>query len=225
MSVRMAGLWTSRRRLAAFIHSRKLVVVFGEVAERYAKLVSRMTWEDEAYTVTLPDHGVLTVEDAVRRLGLDAATVHAPREVQPEDLCLQRVGTGIVTWSNNPYPDGKEVTDRLGGDGFRHWYLSGDIDGNTTLYARYGDSEGQLRFPEPWVLPFIPWTEQIGPLAHYAEYFAGVYDTWSGDPETWSDNPDVSAVGTCLAVIELESGVRLDEKLRRGPKTYVPMPR
>lgn len=184
-----------------------------------------MPWEDMACTVTLPDYGVLTVDVAVRRLGLDAAILHASREVEPEGLGLQQVGAGVVTWSNNPYPDGKEVTDRLGGEGFRHWYLGNDIEGNTTLYVRYGDSDGQLQFPEPDWVPFIPWTEQIGPLAPYAEKFAAVYDTWSGDPATWSDKPEVSVVGTCLAVIELESGVRLDKEMSRGPKTYVPMPR
>jgi hypothetical protein len=55
--------------------------------------------------------------------------------------------------------------------------------------------------------------------------FAAVYDTWSGDPDTWSDHPEVSAVGTCLAVIELESGVRLDQEIRRGQKIYIPMPK
>ncbi|MET7337868.1 hypothetical protein [Nonomuraea sp. NPDC005650] len=198
--------------------------MFSEVAKRYAELVRRMTWEDLVCTVTLPDHGVMTVEDAVRRLGLDAAILRAAREVEPEDLELQQVGAGVVTWSNNPYPDGKEVTDRLGGEGFRHWYLGNDIEGNTTLYASYGESDGQLRFPEPDWLPFIAWTEQIGPLAPYAEKFAAVYDTWSGEPETWSDNPEVSVLGTCLAVIELESGVRLDKEMSRGPRIYVPMP-
>ncbi|GAA4964482.1 hypothetical protein HD597_003557 [Nonomuraea thailandensis] len=38
-----------------------------------------------ACTVTLPGHGVMTVEDAVRRLGLDAAILRAEREVEPED--------------------------------------------------------------------------------------------------------------------------------------------
>ncbi|WP_327108524.1 helix-turn-helix domain-containing protein [Nonomuraea glycinis] len=42
--------------------------------------------------------------------------------------------------------------------------------------------------------------------------------------DTWSDNPEVSVLGTCLAVIELESGVRLDKEMSRGPRTYVPMP-
>ncbi|MGA4994335.1 hypothetical protein [Nonomuraea bangladeshensis] len=198
--------------------------MFSEIAERYAELVRRMPWEGMACTVTLPDHGVMTVEDAVRRLGLDAAILRAAREVEPSDLELQQAGSGVVTWSNNPYPDGRELTDRLGGQGFRHWYLSDDIEGNTTLYASYGKSSGQLQFPEPDWLPFIPWTEQIGPLAAYADKFAAVYDTWSGAPETWSDNPEVSVLGTCLAVIELESGVRLDEEMSRGPRTYVPMP-
>ena len=111
---------------------------------------------------------------------------------------------------------------RRAAQGFRHWYLNDDIEGNTTLYASYGESNGQLQFPEPDWLPFIPWTEQIGVLAPYAEKFAAVYDTWSAD--TWSDNPEVSVLGTCLAVIELESGVRLDKEMSRGPRTYVPMP-
>ena len=76
---------------------------------------------------------------------------------------------------------------------------------------------GKLQFPEPDWLPFIPWTEQIGVLAPYADKFAAVYDTWS-------DNPEVSVLGTCLAVIELESGVRLDKEMNRSPRTYVPMP-
>ncbi|MFF0769412.1 hypothetical protein ACFYUK_11000 [Nonomuraea wenchangensis] len=198
--------------------------MFSEVAKRYAELVRRMPWEGMACTVTLPDHGVMTVEDAVRRLGLDTAILRAAREVEPNDLELQQAGSGVVTWSNNPYPDGKEMTDRLGGQGFRHWYLSDDIEGNTTLYASYGENNGQLQFPGPDWLPFIPWTEQIGPLAPYADKFAAVYDTWSGAPETWSDNPEVSVLGTCLAVIELESGVRLDKEMSRGPRTYVPMP-
>ncbi|MET8985774.1 hypothetical protein ABZW49_10030 [Nonomuraea wenchangensis] len=198
--------------------------MFSEVAKRYAELVRRMPWEGMACTVTLPDDGVMTVEDAVRRLGLDTAILRAAREVEPNDLELQQAGSGVVTWSNNPYPDGKEMTDRLGGQGFRHWYLSDDIEGNTTLYASYGENNGQLQFPEPDWLPFIPWTEQIGPLTPYADKFAAIYDTWSGAPETWSDNPEVSVLGTCLAVIELESGVRLDKQMSRGPRTYVPMP-
>jgi hypothetical protein len=185
--------------------------VFDEIVRRYAELIDLITWESIAYTVTIPDSGVLTVEDAVRRLRYDPAVLCAPGEVLPDDLALQQVGTGIVTWSNNPYDDGKEVTDRLGGKGFWHWYLAGDIEGNTTMYARYGDSDGQLDFPEPGWIPFTKWTDHLGPLAPYAERFAIVYDT------------EVCTKGTCLAVIELESGVRLDEDLLNGPKVYLPM--
>ncbi|MEV0151980.1 MULTISPECIES: hypothetical protein [unclassified Nonomuraea] len=190
--------------------------MFGEIAKCYGELVHLMTRESVAYTVTVPDYGALTVEDAVRRLGCDAAVVRAPGEVRPDDLALQQVDTGVVTWSNNPYPDGKEVTDRLGGEGFRHWYLAGDIEGNTTMYARYGDSDGQLDFPEPGWIPFTPWTDRLGPLAPYAEIFAAVYDTWSDDPE-------VCIEGTCLAMIELESGVRLNEDVLNSPKVYLPI--
>ncbi|MEU6799151.1 hypothetical protein ABZ907_46310 [Nonomuraea wenchangensis] len=192
--------------------------MFDEIAKRYAQLVSLLTWESVAYTVTVPDYGVLAVKDAVRRLGFDAAVVRAPGEVRPDDLALQQVGAGVVTWSNNPYPDGKEVTDRLGGKGFRHWYLAEDIEGNTTMYARYGDSEGQLDFPEPGWIPFTPWTDRLGPLTPYAEIFAAVYDTW------W-DDPEVCIEGTCLAVIELESGVRLNEDVWKSSKIYLPTSR
>ncbi|OUC95134.1 hypothetical protein [Streptosporangium minutum] len=192
--------------------------MFGEIVARYAELIDLMTWESVAYTVTIPDYGVLTVEDAVCRLGFDAAAMRAPGEAQPDDLAIQQVGTGIVTWSNNPCDDSREVTNRLGGEGFRHWYLAGDIEGNTTMYVRYGDSDGQLDFPEPGWTPFTAWTDHLGPLAPYAGTFAVVYDTWEDDLEMCIE-------GTCLAVIELESGVRLDTGLWNGSKTYLPMSR
>ncbi|NRQ36308.1 hypothetical protein HII36_31405 [Nonomuraea sp. NN258] len=189
---------------------------FGALVRRYALLVDEMTWESIAYTVTVPDSGVLTVADAIRRLGYEAGAVRAAGEVRPGDLGLRQAGRGVITCSDNPYQDAKDVTDRLAGEGFRHWYLAGDIEGNTTLYVRYGDREGRLEFPEPGWIPFTPWTESLGPLAAYEDVFTRLYDTWADDPEMCID-------GTCLAVIERESGVRLDESLWIRPmEVYLP---
>ncbi|MBG0814316.1 hypothetical protein [Planomonospora sp. ID82291] len=109
------------------------------------------------------------------------------------------------------------MTDRLAGDGFRHWRLSFDIEGNTVMYARYGNAEGFLEHPEPGWIPFTHWTDHLGPLSAYTELFLKGYDSEEAEAEV-----DITAV--CLAVIEAESGVRLDHELVDRPHSLLPGP-
>ncbi|WP_055483199.1 hypothetical protein [Sphaerimonospora mesophila] len=183
-----------------------------KIVARYDDMLGLLGLDTFAFTVTVPDSGILTVEDAVRRLGFDpAALLDSGEPHSGHDLSLYQVGTGIVTlnWTN-PYDDLKQVTDRLAGDGFRHWYLSYDIEGNTVIYARYGETEGCLEYPEPGWFPFTPPTDYFGPLRHYSELLLSAYDTEEAEAQV-----DVNAA--CLAVIEAESGVRFDEGLLDSP--------
>lgn len=183
-----------------------------EIVARYDDMLDFLGLDTFAYTVTMPDSGILTVEDAVRCLAFDSAALLGPGEPgSGHVLSLYQVGTGIVTlnWSN-PYDDLKQVTDRLAGDGFRHWYLSFDIEGNTVMYARYGEAEGGLEHPEPGWIPFTHWTDHLGPLTPYSELLISAYDSEEAEAQV-----DVTAA--CLAVIETESGVRFDEGLLDSP--------
>jgi hypothetical protein len=191
-----------------------------EIVARYEDMLDRLGLDTFAYTVTIPDAGVLTIEDAVRRL---ESAVAALQEIEKPygsgALSLHQVGTGIVTldWTN-PGDDRKRVTDQLAGDGFRHWYVAFDIEGNTTAYVRYGETEGILEHPEPVSLPFTNWTDHLGPLSSYTELLVAGYDSEESEAEV-----DITAA--CLAVIEAESGVRLDEELINRPHSVLPITR
>ncbi|MEU7738942.1 hypothetical protein [Nonomuraea sp. NPDC049158] len=185
------------------------------LVEKYEEILNALTLDAFAYTVTIPDSGQLAPAEAIHRLQLDPAALRTPEHVQPDDLTLIAVGDAIVTLDAvNPGPDRKEATDRLAGQGFRHWYLADDIEGNTTLYARYGDAEGEVRFPEPLAIPFTPWTDFLGPLTPYAPLLAPLYD-------------DIEEVGNvnaiCMAIIEHESGVRFNKELLERPRLFLPI--
>ncbi|MEV5413471.1 hypothetical protein AB0K60_32145 [Thermopolyspora sp. NPDC052614] len=189
-----------------------------EVVAHYTELLDHLG-EDMAYTVTIPDSGILAIDEAVRRMGFGTVELRGPSEPHSgADLSLYQVGAGIVTlnWSF-PLPEHKQVTDRLGGEGFRHWYVAFDINGGTTMYVRYGNTEGNLEHPEPLDLPFTPWTDLLGPLAGYADLLTSAYDSEEGEAT-------VDIVAACLTVVELESGIRLDEELMHGPHSVLPMP-
>ncbi|MGV9600751.1 hypothetical protein ACWDR1_29230 [Streptosporangium sandarakinum] len=191
--------------------------MFDEIVARYDEMLDRIG-DFFAYTVTIPDSGVLMIDDAVRRLGFDPATLQRPGERQASGgIFLQQVGAGIVTldWTN-PGSDRRQVTDRLAGEGFRHWYLAFDIEGNTTLYVRYGEAEGYLEHPEPIYIPFTHWTDHLGPLSPYTDLLGAGYDSEEAEAE-------VDIIAACLAVIEVESGIRLDEELLDSPRSVLPI--
>ncbi|MEV3978176.1 hypothetical protein [Nonomuraea sp. NPDC049758] len=189
-----------------------------EIVARYGDMLSGL--DTIAYTVTLPDSGVLSIKDAVRRLGADLATLQGPDELPHStgSISLYRVGNGIVTldWVN-PGGDRTEMTERLAGEGFRHWYVSFDIEGNTSMYARYGHAEGFLDHPDPDPLPFTRWADHLGPLSPYIDLLVSGYDSEDAEAR-------VDIIAACLAVVELESGVRLDEALMDSPHWALPIP-
>lgn len=190
-----------------------------EIIARYDEMLDLLGFDTFAYTVTIPDSGVLTIEDAARRIGVNPATLRGRGEPHSDDTIeIYQVGTGIVTldWVNPDY-ERKLATDRLAGTGFRHWYVSFDIEGNTFMYVRYGDAEGKLGHPEPIYIPFTDWTDHLGPLKGYADLFASAYDAEEAEAEV-----DITAA--CLAVVEAESGVRLDEELMDMPYWTLPLP-
>ncbi|MFB9964332.1 hypothetical protein [Sinosporangium siamense] len=190
-----------------------------ETVARYDDLLDRLGIDTFVYTVTLPDAGVLTVERAAHRLGFaPGALQDSERPYGGNFLTLYQAGSGIVTldWSH-PYSDRKQVTDRLTGDGIRHWYLSFDIEGNTSMFVCYGQVEGYLESPEPVSIPFTGWREHLGPLGAYADLFASAYDDDEAEAEV-----DVNAA--CLAVIETESGIRLDDRLLNSRCSVLPLP-
>jgi hypothetical protein len=192
--------------------------MFDEIVARYDDMLDRLGLDTFAYTVTIPNSGVLTVDDAVRRLGDDPAALQSTGGQHVSGaLSLYQVGTGIamVDWAN-PSGDRKQVTDRLAGSGFRHWYLTFDIEGNTTMYVRYGEAEGNLEHPEPISIPFTHWTDHLGPLSTYAELLTAAYHSEEAEAE-------VDITSACLAIIEMESGVRLDEELLSGPHSLLPI--
>ncbi|WP_433226045.1 hypothetical protein [Microtetraspora malaysiensis] len=185
-----------------------------EIVTYYTDMLDRLCFDFFAYTVTIPDSGVLTIEDAMRRLGAAPAAVRSPGEpVDSDRLSLYQVGNGVVTLDWHPV-ERQEITDRLAGDGFQHWYLCVDIDGNTIMYARYGAAEGYLEHPEPADIPFTPWTDRFGPLSPYTELLVSGYDSEEAEARV-----DITAA--YLAVIEMESGVRLDEELMESPHSEV----
>lgn len=187
-----------------------------EAVARYTDMLDQLG-EDMAYTVTIPDAGVLTVDDAVRRMGYTSTDLQAPDDLPRlgNGISLHQVGAGIVTldWAF-PVPERRQVTDQLGGEGFRHWYVAFDINGCTSMHVRYGEAEGDLEGPEPASGPFTPWTELLGPLRDYVDLFTRCYDTEEADASV-----DIDAA--CLAVVEAESGVRLDRKLTNGPAPFL----
>ncbi|MEV8637255.1 hypothetical protein AB0395_36995 [Streptosporangium sp. NPDC051023] len=191
--------------------------MFDEIITRYDDMLDRLA-DFFAYTVTVPESGTLTTEDALLRLGFTPAAVRDPGEPHSsEGISLYQAATGIVTldWTN-PSPDRQEVTNRLAGDGFRHWYLAFDIEGNSTMYVRYGEAEGYLEHPEPGYIPFTHWTDHLGPLSAYTELLVSAYDSEEAEAE-------VDILAACLAVIEVESGVRLGEKLIGSPHSVLPI--
>jgi len=193
--------------------------VFHDIIARYHHMLDYLELDTFAYTVTVPDSGLLSVEDAVRRLQLHHAAVQVPNEPHRWGaLHLYQVGSGVVTldWVN--LGDGREqMIQRLAGDGFRHWYVSFDNIGSTSMYVRYGAAEGYLDHPEPASLPLTPWTDLLGPLIPFAKILAGGYDS-----EGAKASVDIAAA--CLAVVELESGVRLDEDLMASAHSALPIP-
>ena len=193
--------------------------MFDDTIARYHDMLDYLELDTFAYTVTVPDTGVLSIEDAVRRLQLDHAAVQAPNEPHRSGvLHLYQVGSGVVTldWVN--LGGGREqMIQRLSGDGLRHWYVSFDIAGSTSMYVRYGVAEGYLDYPEPASLPFTPWTDLLGPLIPFAKILADGYE--SEDAEA-----SVDITATCLALVELESGVRLDQDLMCSAHSALPIP-
>ncbi|GAA1647634.1 hypothetical protein GCM10009733_050950 [Nonomuraea maheshkhaliensis] len=194
-------------------------VELNEIVARYTDALDQFG-EDMAYTVTIPDSGVLTVEDAVRRMGYTAADLQGPDELPHTDdsISLHRVGAGIVTLDENvPTPERRQVTDRLGGEGFRHWHVAFDINGYTSMHVRYGATVGDLEGPEPASIPFTPWTELLGPLSAYIDLFTRCYNSEEADAS-------VDIVAACLAAVEAESGIRLDPELMRSPAPALSLP-
>ncbi|TDD09595.1 hypothetical protein [Nonomuraea diastatica] len=190
-----------------------------EAVARYSDILDYLG-EDMAYTVTLPNSGELTIEEAVRRMGFDPIEIEGPGTVphSGHSIRLYQVGVGVVTLDGvYPTPERKQVTDQLGGDGFRHWYVAFDINGNASMYADYGGGQGKLEYPEPINLPFTPWTELLGPLRPYAELLARAYDSEEAEAT-------VNFVAACLAVTELESGIRLEPELLHTPYSALPLP-
>ncbi|WP_406316527.1 hypothetical protein OHA77_05250 [Streptosporangium sp. NBC_01639] len=188
--------------------------MFDEIVARYDEMLERLCLDTFAYTVTIPDSGVLTIEDAMRRLGAAPAAVRGLGEPHDSDrLSLCQAGSGVVTLDWYPV-ERQEITDRLAGDGFRHWYLCSDIEGNTIMYARYGEAEGYLEHPEPGYIPFTPWTDRFGPLSPYTELLVSGYDSEEAEAQ-------VDIIAACLTVIEMESGVCLGEDLMDGPHSVV----
>ncbi|MEU5867263.1 hypothetical protein ABZ815_39240 [Nonomuraea sp. NPDC047529] len=193
-------------------------LVLDEIVARYGDMLSDL--DTIAYTVTLPDFGVLSIRDAVRRLGADLTLLQGPDELPRStgSISLHQVGDGIVTldWVN-PGGDRMEMTERLAGQGFRHWYVSFDIEGNTSMYAHYGQAEGFLHHPEPDLMSFTEWADHLGPLSPYTDFLASGYDSEDAEAR-------VDILAACLAVVELESGVRLDRALMDSPCSALPMP-
>lgn len=190
--------------------------MFDEIVAHYQDMLDDL--DAFAYTVTLPVSGRLLIEDAVRRLGFAPSALRGREESHsPGCLHLYQVDTGIVTldWTN-PGEDRQEISNRLAGEGFRHWYVSFDIEGNTSMYVRYGEIEGDLDHPGPMELSFSQRSDRLGPLSGYRELLAAGYDSEVAEAEV-----DITAA--CLAVIELESGVRLDNGLMDAPHSALPI--
>ncbi|QYC45143.1 hypothetical protein Nocox_37965 [Nonomuraea coxensis DSM 45129] len=186
-----------------------------QLIEKYEEILPALALDTYAYTVTIPDSDQMTPAAAIHRMALDPAMLRSPGLAQPEDLDVIAVDNGIVTLDGvNPCPERKKVTDRLAGSGFKHWYLAIDIEGNKTLYARYGETEGEVHFPEPLAIPFTPWTEFLGPLAPYETLLAPLYD---------DIQPERSVSAIFLAIIENESGIHFNGTLLERPRLSIPI--
>ncbi|MEV0198484.1 hypothetical protein [Nonomuraea sp. NPDC050691] len=193
--------------------------MFDEIVAHYDDLQAEGIGDTIAYTVTIPDTGVLTIEEAVRRMGLDPTALQGPKQPHSSgSLSLHQVRNGVATldWSN-PVPERRQLTDRLAGEGFRHWLVALDMAGNTSMYVRYRADEGWVEHPEPARLPFTRWTEYLGPLMGYAGFLATGYDSEEAEAA-------VDMLVACLTVVELESGVRLDRDVMDRPCSALPLP-
>ncbi|TDE49932.1 hypothetical protein E1295_20000 [Nonomuraea mesophila] len=188
-----------------------------KLVEQYAETLRALCLDTFAYTLTIAESGRLTSAEAISRLRAappwQSAYPPGPYATEgDDDLTLIAIGNGIVTLDGiNPDPHRKELTDRLAGPGLRHWYLAQDIEGNSTLYVRHGDAEGEVQCPEPLADEFTPWTKFLGPLTPYTALLASLYD-----------DMELDATAMFLAIIEHESGVRFDRALLDKPSLNVP---
>jgi hypothetical protein len=189
---------------------------WASVVDHYAGIGEDVLSLDSfCYTLTLPVHGVLTVEHAVRLLGHDPADLRIPPDPylvdQGQDLALVRVGTGVATIDFGCLGIGTAISGRLASPETRHWFAAWDIDGNTYLGTRQPEGGGY------WSCPSENDTGDYGLLTPYA----GLLSTASGEDE---DEADGDLPPLVLAVVERESGVRLTRTVLRGAHPILRVP-
>ncbi|MEV4889207.1 hypothetical protein AB0K48_07455 [Nonomuraea sp. NPDC055795] len=190
-----------------------------EIIARYSEMLDEFDSETLTLTVTIPDAGTLTAENALERMGFNLTLTHrpAPGDIpDPGDLVFVQLPTGVITIDGlSPNDARKEITDRLAGPGYRHWYLSWELGETARLYCRYGDAEGDLLHPEPVDVPFTDWTDHLGPVGPYADLFRATYNTEEHEAQL-----DIEAV--CLTVLELETGIAFTEDLLSSASLRLP---
>ncbi|MFI6541183.1 hypothetical protein ACIBHY_52645 [Nonomuraea sp. NPDC050547] len=166
--------------------------------------------------VTIPDHGILTPEGAIERLGYDPreARTALPNEIRAMgDLAFIQAGTGVVAIDMlDPNGLTQSVTERLGGPGFRHWYMAMELSGRSSLYCRYGDVEGYVTDPDFEDLSDVEWRTRLGPLAPYADLISA----------TFEEDAEFSESAAYLTAIELESGIQFTAELLQNPRLILP---
>ncbi|NUW43280.1 hypothetical protein [Nonomuraea rhodomycinica] len=167
------------------------------------------------YTLTLPVDGVLTVEEAVRRLGHDPAGLRIPPDPylvdQEHDLALVQIGPGVATIDFGCLGIGTAISGRLAGPEMRHWFAAWDIDGNTFLASRQPDGGGY------WSHPANHESGDYGVLTPYA----GLLRPASDEDD---DGVDGDLPPLVLAVVEQESGVRLTRDMLEGAHPILRIP-
>ncbi|MET8156637.1 hypothetical protein ABZT47_09705 [Sphaerisporangium sp. NPDC005289] len=168
--------------------------------------------EHFCYTVTTP----LTVDEAVRRIGMRRADlVPAPgRETLGEDGCLLigQVGPAVVTYDEVGAARFMPNAHALGNGcdhGIAQWdfynlafaYIRSDGSGGSWDEERRGHEESSEELIAGW---------RAGPLASYADLF----HRYLQDEEAHEEGGDpVYLRAVMLTILELETGVRLDDEL------------
>ncbi|WP_157248888.1 DUF6461 domain-containing protein [Nonomuraea typhae] len=179
-----------------------------ELIDLYTRIVRQSLPEDVCWIVVKPRTGTLTVNDAVIRLGrtpeelehmhtLDAAELAHMGETA---LSLDEAGDGVALFQIGGYAGLlPEVMEPLSRDA-RAWTVTWDVNADFTMLI--WDDGAVTGGWNPYE-PRETWATGLGPMAGHAPLFAR-YDLDDATQDPYYRH------AVSLAVIERESGVRLD---------------
>ncbi|MEV4222339.1 DUF6461 domain-containing protein [Nonomuraea sp. NPDC049725] len=185
-----------------------------ELIALYTEIAETVLPDDVCWIVVQPLTGTLTVEEAVTRLGgrpeelrrmpaLDAADEALSLGQAADCVAILQIGgfAGLLPELMEPLSAGARV-----------WVVSWDVNAGFTMLL-WADGE-VIGGWDPYESR-EGWTAGLGPMAPYA----GLFHAYDLDDDA-QDARYRHAV--CLAVIESESGVRLDQEWIRQERPTLP---